>query len=267
MDEIQTNKNNNSKFLIALGIVFAISIGINFFLIRPNGLKLLNHNNDEIANVIIQPVSAKEIYPMFVCPCCGKPLDPNNICCGMSQERITFIDGLTAGKLSKEEVVTAYVKKYGLNSFVDKNQAEEFKKKLIAQAPAERPIISINLESIDLGDVSQAKGETSRVFEITNTGKTDLIINKLDTSCGCTSAAIVYQGKEGPRFAMAGHGIESPTDWQVVIPAGEKAQLKAYYDPNVHKDFRGAAVREIYIFSSDPIDFEKKVKVELNQVD
>ena len=89
----------------------------------------------------------------------------------------------------------------------------------------------------------------------------------MDTSCGCTSAAIVYQGKEGPRFAMAGHGIESPTDWQVVIPAGEKAQLKAYYDPNVHKDFRGAAVREIYIFSSDPIDFEKKVKVELNQVD
>lgn len=269
MPEIKTNKNaNNSKFLIALGIVLAISVGINFLLMlmRPSGLKSLSHN-DKIAGDIIQPVSAREIYPMFICPCCNKPLDPNNICCDMAQERITFIDGLTAGKLSKDEVITAYVKKYGLNSFVDKNQAEEFKKKLIAQAPAERPIISLTPETIDLGNVSQAKGETSVFFEITNTGKTDLIINKLDTSCGCTSAAIVYQGKEGPRFAMAGHGIESPTNWQVVIPPGERAQLKVYYNPNVHKDFRGPAIREIYVFSNDPVNFETKVKIELNQVD
>lgn len=267
MSEIQTDKNSNIfKFLIALGIVLIIGLGINFSLMRPSGLRLFNHN-DKIAGAIIQPVSAKEIYPMFVCPCCGKPLDPNNICCGMAQERITFIDGLTTGKLAKDEAIMAYVKKYGLDSFADKNQAEEFKKKLIAQAPAERPAISIAPETIDLGNVSLAKGETSTIFEITNTGKTDLIINKLDTSCGCTSAAIVYQGKEGPRFAMAGHGIKSPTDWQVVIPAGEKAELKVYYNPRVHKDFRGAAIREIYIFSNDPINFKTKVKIELNQVD
>lgn len=268
MSEIQTNKNlNTSKFLIAFGIVLVISVGINILLIRPSGLKSLNYT-DKTAGAVIQPVSAQEIYPMFVCPCCGQPLDPKNICCGMAQERITFIDGLTAaGKMSKEEVVTAYVKKYGLDSFVDKNQAEEFRKELAANAPADRAIISVNLESIDLGDVSQAKGETSVLFEIANAGKTDLTINKLDTSCGCTSAAIVYQGKEGPRFAMAGHGIKSPTNWQVVIPAGEKAELKVYYDPDVHKDFRGAATREIYIFSNDPINFETKVKIELNQVD
>lgn len=266
MPKIQTKNPSISKFLIALGIVLTISIGINFLLMRRGGLKLLNHNN-KIAGAIIQPVSAKKIYPIFICPCCGKPLDPNNVCCSMAQERITFIDGLTAGKLSKDEVIAAYVKKYGLNSFVDKNQAEEFKKKLIAQAPAERPIISVSPKTIDLGDVSLAKGDISALFEITNSGKTDLIINKLDTSCGCTSAAIVYRGKEGPRFAMAGHGIENPTNWQVVIPAGEKAQLKVYYNPNIHKDFRGAAIREIYVFSNDPINFETKVKIELNQVD
>lgn len=267
MSEIQTNKNfNASKFLIALGIVLVISVGINFLLIQPRGLKSLNRPS-RTASAIIQPISAKEVYPMFVCPCCGKPLDPKNICCGMAQERITFINGLTAGKMSKEEVVMAYVKKYGLDSFVDKNQAGEFKKELAANAPANRPIISVSPESIDLGDVSQAKGETNTLFEITNTGETDLTINKLDTSCGCTSAAIVFNSEEGPRFSMAGHGIESPMDWSVTIPSGEKAQLKVYYDPNVHEDFRGDAIREIYVYSNDPINFETRVKIELNQVD
>ena len=66
---------------------------------------------------------------------------------------------------------------------------------------------------------------------------------------------------------MAGHGIESPLAWEVAIAPGESAQLKVYYDPSVHQDFRGPATREISIFSNDPIDFEKKATIELNQVD
>lgn len=268
MSEIQTNKISTiSKRLIALSTVLAVSIVVNFLLMLMNGSQLLPKSADKVAGAVIQQVSAKEIYPIFLCPCCGKPLDPDNICCGMAQERITFIDGLIAGTMSKEEVIMAYVKKYGLDSFVDKNQADEFKKKLIKTAPVDRPIISISPEAIDLGDISQAKGEINTLFEIINTGKNDLIINKLETSCGCTSAVIVYQDKEGPRFSMPGHGKDGPTDWQVIIPAGEKALLKVYYDPNVHQDFRGAAIREIYIFSNDPINFETKVKIELNQVD
>ncbi|MBI5465560.1 hypothetical protein HY946_03030, partial [Candidatus Gottesmanbacteria bacterium] len=87
------------------------------------------------------------------------------------------------------------------------------------------------------------------------------------TSCGCTSVSMVYKEVEGPLFAMAGHGTNNPANWQVVIPAGEKAQLKVYYDPDVHQDFRGAATREVYVYSNDPIDFEKKIVIELNQVD
>ena len=265
MSEIQTDKNPNiSKFLIALGAVLAVTIGINFLLLRPNELKLSNHN-DKIASTIIQPVSAKEVYPMFICPCCGKAL--NVECCGMAKERKLYVDGLTQGRLSKEEVIAAYIKKYGLDSFKDERLKQEFKEKLIREAPANRPVISVMPESYDFGDVSQSNGEVSTLFEIANTGATDLIINKLETSCGCTSASIIYKEKEGPVFSMPGHGEKSPTDWQIVIPAGEKANLKAYYNPSIHKDFRGTAIREIYIFSNDPINFETKVKIELNQVD
>ncbi|MFH1407488.1 MAG: DUF1573 domain-containing protein [Patescibacteria group bacterium] len=267
MSGIENHKNPIVfKSLITLSIVFALSLVINFILIPKNWAKLQEYIY-KTAHSVSQPVSAQEIYPMFLCPCCGKPLDPDNICCEMAQERITFIDGLTAGTMSKEEVIMAYIKRYGLDSFVDKNQTTEFKQKLIAQAPVERPIISLNPDVIDFGDISQTEGEVTNLFEITNSGKTDLIINKLDTSCGCTSASIVFEGKEGPKFAMAGHGVESPKDWEIAIPAGKNAQLKVYYDPNVHPDFRGEAIREVYVFSNDPINIETKVKIELNQID
>ena len=210
---------------------------------------------------------ADNIYPLFFCPCCGQPLDKNNICCPMAKERIDYIDSLAAKNLSEKEIILAYVKKYGLNSFVDKNKQGEIKDELIKSAPAERPIIALANDFYDFGDVSQKKGVVTTLFELKNNGRKDLIINKLDSSCGCTSASIVFEGNEGPRFAMAGHGIESQNNWQIAIPAGGTAHVRVYYDPDVHKDFRGPATREISIFSNDPIDFEKKVKIDLNQVD
>lgn len=258
-----------TKKSVPLTLIFSVIVALGLNVIIWSKIGSINPNRimSVLGSQVIGQVKAETIYPLFSCPCCGQPLDPNNICCEQAAERIAFIDELSNAKKSKEEIILTYVKKYGLNSFIDKSQADEFKKKLAESAPAERPIISISPEVIDLGEVSQAKGGTNASFEIINTGKTDLMINKLDTSCGCTSAAIVSKGEEGPRFAMPGHGTQNPTGWKIVITPGESAQLKVYYDPDVHKDFRGAAIREIYIYSNDPIDFEKKVTIELNQVD
>src|SRR3989338_8820874 len=71
---------------------------------------------------LIEPVSAEQVYPMFFCPCCGLPLDKNNICCEQAQERIDYIDSLTAQNLSEKEIILTYIKKYGINSFVDKQK-------------------------------------------------------------------------------------------------------------------------------------------------
>jgi protein-disulfide isomerase len=130
------------------------------------------------------------------------------------------------------------------------------------------PIITISPNNYNFGKISQKKGVTATTFEITNNGKGDLIINKLKTSCNCTSASIIYQGEEGPQFSMPGHGVnERIGNWQVSISPNDTAQLKVYYDPNVHKNFRGPAVREIYIFSNDPVNPETKVRVDLEQID
>jgi hypothetical protein len=256
-------KIKKSYFFIL--IVLLLVLTGNFFLSFFNLSKIISFPTG--ASILIEPVLAEDIYPLFFCPCCGQPLDKNNICCDLAKERIDYIDSLVESGVSEDEIIISYVKKYGLNSFVGEEKQKEIREKLVASAPADRPIIFLNPESYDFGDVDK-KGVVTTIFELKNEGKADLIINKLETSCGCTSASIVYQEKEGPKFNMPGHGInEKNKDWQVVIPSGQEAQLKVYYDPNVHKDFKGPATREISVFSNDPVDFEKKVKIELNQVD
>lgn len=242
-------------FSLILTVFLAGSLVINAVLVKKN----------YFSASLINAVSAKEIYPMFECPCCGKVI--NKCTCPMAKERMTFISTLAQVDISEEEIIMAYVKKYGLNSFTDKQKQEEFRKELIEQAPANRPIISLNSDSYDFEDVSQKKGKVSAYFEIKNEGKSNLIINRIETSCGCTFASIIFKGKESPLFTMPGHGGNSPAGWEVSIPPGEIAQLKVLYDPNVHKDFRGLATRTISVFSNDSVDFEKNVKIELNQVD
>lgn len=223
---------------------------------------IINLNSDSV----IETASAQEIYPLFLCPCCGKPISTE--CCGMAVERMAYVDGLVQGNLSEDEVIMAYIRQYGLDSFIDKDKKEEFKQKLVEEAPDNRAQIVIEPSFYDFKDVSQARGTVTVFFELKNQGTKDLIINRLETSCGCTMASIVYNGQEGPKFGMSGHGVnEEIKDWQISIPSKGKAQLKVYYDPDVHPDFRGTAIREIYVFSNDPINFESKVKVELNQVD
>ncbi len=257
-------KSDNTNFLhLILKIALVVSISANIWLVQK-----VNFSKSQIDLNQNSIISAKEIYPLFECPCCGKSID--ECTCPMAKERRTYVDLLieVGQSKSKDEIIMVYTKKYGLNSFMDKQKQQELREKLIAIAPADRPVISLSPEIYNFGDISQKQGITTTFFELDNQGKSDLIIDKIETSCGCTSAAIVYQDQEGPHFAMPGHGInEEIGDWQVVIPAGEKAQLKVYYDPDVHTDFRGEAVRTISIFSNDPIDFEKKVTIELNQVD
>lgn len=214
-----------------------------------------------------KPVFAAEIYPLFTCPCCGKPLDKNNICCEQARERINYIDSQVSEGKTEKEITLAYVKKYGLNSFADQNKAKEMKEELVKAAPADRPIITLNPQTYDFGDVSQKKGKVYTDFALKNEGKSDLVIKRMDTSCGCTFAAIVFEGKESPYLTMPGHGYENPQWDGVTIPVGKTAKVKVMYDPDIHKDFRGPATREISIYSNDPVDFEKKVQVELNQVD
>ncbi len=209
-----------------------------------------------------EPVSAEEIYKLFICTCCGRTIDTR--CCGMARDMVNYVDSQIDAGLSKTDVIIQTVKKYGLNTLIKLKQ-EEIKAEILKRSPADRPKIVISPEFHDFADVSQVKGTVSTFFTIKNDGKSDLIIDGLSTSCGCTTASI----GGSPFFGMAGHGGvgASPPGWTYKIPPGETGELEVKYDPNMHKDFRGAATRIIYIASNDPVDFRYEVRIELNQID
>lgn len=132
--------------------------------------------------------------------------------------------------------------------------------------PKNAPIMEITPESYNFGQVSQAKGTVSTTMTIRNIGVGDLILKNMDTTCGCTSAAIVKNGIEGPRFSMSMHGT-NPKDWREIIPAGQSVELKVYYDPNVHREMRGSFKRSVMVYSNDPMNKMKEVQISGIQAD
>ncbi len=134
------------------------------------------------------------------------------------------------------------------------------------------PKIEVDKITYNFGRVSQSQGIVSTTFILTNSGAGDLIIEGMETSCMCTSASIIYQGQEGPRFGMEMHGGmhgTNPKDYKLIIPPNDSATLKVYYDPLAHgkqKTVQEKFIREIIIKSNDPVNFQKKVRIEVTQV-
>ena len=63
------------------------------------------------------------------------------------------------------------------------------------------------------------------------------------------------------------HG-SNPENYELIIPPGETAQLKVYYDPMAHGEQEKPELRitrDVTIISNDPVDFQKKVRIEIGR--
>jgi peroxiredoxin len=69
-------------------------------------------------------ISSDGVYGMFLCPCCGEPLDKASPCCGMAQEMIDFIDSQIASGMSKDDVILGAAKKFGLGAVVEAKKSQ-----------------------------------------------------------------------------------------------------------------------------------------------
>lgn len=125
------------------------------------------------------------------------------------------------------------------------------------------PEIQITPTTHNFGTVSVAEGAVSTLLTLENQGKSDLIIKKIKSDCGCTSASLIVDGEESPTFGMH----DSSTGWSATLKPGQKAQLKVNYNPRVHKELRGGVVRNVMVFSNDPRNKVKQVRIDAYQVD
>jgi hypothetical protein len=122
-------------------------------------------------------------------------------------------------------------------------------------------LLEVSPAGFNFGELTQAGGKASTVFTLSNKGSSDLIINKIITSCGCTSAQLEVNGEQSPVFGMHSRN----PSWSQTIKPGESAKLIVYYDPRVHSSMRGTVTRTVEIYSNDPIG-KKEIKITATQV-
>lgn len=120
-----------------------------------------------------------------------------------------------------------------------------------AQAAGGAASLTVIPPAMDLGAISQARGVVAAELAVANSGSAPLVISEMETTCGCTEASLVVDGRAGPWFGMRGHG-PWPTGWSATLPPGAQATLRVRYDPDAHGIYRGPVDRIVYIYSSDP---------------
>lgn len=121
------------------------------------------------------------------------------------------------------------------------------------------PQLVVTPATQDLGTIDYRDGIVTLSFTVENRGTGDLIIKEMETSCGCTKASLIVNGREGPWFGMRGHG-EWPRGWSATLKPGERAELKVTYDPLAHGIYVGSFDRLIFIYSNDPREPTKRVR-------
>ncbi|MFQ5493306.1 MAG: DUF1573 domain-containing protein [Candidatus Dojkabacteria bacterium] len=111
---------------------------------------------------------------------------------------------------------------------------------------AGHPVISASASSNDWGEIPMNEPARSDIV-IENTGSGVLTINRVTTSCSCTSATFVPDDTELP----------------LNLKPGEHATIDVTFDPQFHDDQPlGKVIREIYIMSNDPDSEEITIRFE-----
>lgn len=101
------------------------------------------------------------------------------------------------------------------------------------------PDVSVDPTHIDFQEIVQTNGPVSAEVIVTNTGRAPLAINRLSTSCGCTTAKM------------------DQTD----LAAGESREMIIVFDPMAHPDESGPILRAVYLQTSDPDEPEIQIDI------
>ncbi len=82
------------------------------------------------------------------------------------------------------------------------------------------------------GAISMAQGKVNHEYVVTNQGGESVTIGKVYTSCMCTEALVLKDGKTYGPYGMPGHGFTPKVG--VILNPGESMQVQAVFDPAAH---------------------------------
>jgi len=114
-------------------------------------------------------------------------------------------------------------------------------------------------KSFDFQTIAMKDGKVTHDFEVKNEGTEPVIINKVYTSCMCTTTYIVdASGKKYGAFGMPGH---TSSGTSIAVEPGQSATVEAVFDPAAHGPSGvGLAQRSVYIETNST----KSPKMEFN---
>lgn len=118
----------------------------------------------------------------------------------------------------------------------------------------DRPKAEVKELLKDLGTMKVSE-EKEASFILKNVGQKPLQLSNVSSSCGCTVAKIVIDGKESTEF-----GMHSQSDFVGEIAPGENATVKVIYRPYVMPVY-GTVEREVYVTTNDPENSKLVFKV------
>jgi len=99
-------------------------------------------------------------------------------------------------------------------------------------AGGEEALTVAEANNYDFGTISMAAGEVTHQFKIKNTSSNAVTINKMYTSCMCTTATLMMNNKQFGPYGMPGHGA-TPKIGQTVDP-DEEVNIEVVFDPAAH---------------------------------
>lgn len=108
-----------------------------------------------------------------------------------------------------------------------------------------RPIVETKEPNFNLGKMN-VKDIRDHEFTVTNIGKSNLVLKQFTTSCGCTTARVIQDGNESPKFSM-----HINSDWQTTLEPGKSLIVKVVYDPSA-MPVEGKVERSTTFATNDP---------------
>lgn len=114
-----------------------------------------------------------------------------------------------------------------------------------SQSDAQRPQAKTEKVLQDLGKM-KVSDQKSADFVVKNTGKKPLQLSGITTSCGCTLAQVIYEGKESEQF-----GMHSQSNYVVEVLPQKEAIIRVTYKPFIMPVY-GNVERETYVTTNDP---------------
>lgn len=122
---------------------------------------------------------------------------------------------------------------WGLAELGKSNQKKQTKQTQSIEIKQTKESLLVDNDVYDFGEISMKDGLVESIFSIKNTTNTDIFIEKIATSCMCTTAYLETNntGEKGP-FGMEGMGYLPPAN--ELIKSGETRNVRVVYDPNAH---------------------------------